>query len=89
MSNGTSIYQLTVGATGVSAPSTSATVPSALGNSIQFDNGRIYLANGAVVDATSGSLLGAFNVPIVEYFDWANRVGFFARPGILRFTGVF
>ena len=87
MSNGTSIYQLTVGATGVSAPSTLATVPSALGNSIQFDNGRIYLANGAVVDATSGSLLGAFNVPIVDtstgpiVSDSSLGLAFYGSPG--------
>ena len=37
-------------------------------SSIQFDNGRIYLSNGNVIDSSSGALLGSFNVPLAGNF---------------------
>jgi uncharacterized repeat protein (TIGR01451 family) len=53
------LYQFTVDATGVTASKQLAT--NAGGNSLQYDNGRLYFSSGLVFDATSGNQLGQFS----------------------------
>jgi hypothetical protein len=68
MENGASIEQLTVDSTGIAAAASLASV-SGVVNSIQYDNGHLYLSNGQVLNASTGALLGTFystaNTPAV------------------------
>jgi hypothetical protein len=52
------IEKLTVDSTGITAAQ-SFTASTVNGN-IQYDNGRLYLSNGQVLDASTGALLGTF-----------------------------
>jgi hypothetical protein len=52
------IQEFTVGAAGITAATNLSS--SVVGNNIQYDKGRLYLSNGAVLDAASGALLGTF-----------------------------
>ena len=57
------IGQMTVGSTGITAGSvlfTSSSSYYAQTNTIQFDNGNLYLSNGEVISASTGTLLGTF-----------------------------
>ena len=56
---GPSIEQLTVNATGISAATALTSSPGQL-NSIQYDNGQLYLSTGGVLNASTGALLGTF-----------------------------
>jgi len=58
--NGSNIVKLTVDATGVTSSTNLATVSNSYVNSMQFDNGRLYLSDGQVFDASAGTLLGTF-----------------------------
>lgn len=61
---GTRLYALTIDSTGVTQTTNLGT--NAGGNSvqsIQYDNSRIYAANGAVLDAANGNQLGQFSIP--------------------------
>lgn len=53
------IYQATVGSTGITAPTILYT-GTYYNTSLQYDNGDLYLSSGAVLNATSGALLGTF-----------------------------
>lgn len=53
------IEALTINSTGVTATTTLST-QNYEQSSIQYDNGRLYLSNGAVIDAATGALLGTF-----------------------------
>lgn len=59
MVNNTTIEQLTVGSTGITAASTLAT-ENYYSSSIQYDDGQLYLSSGQVFNASSGALLGTF-----------------------------
>jgi hypothetical protein len=59
MVNGTTIEQLKVGSTGVTAATALATASGSV-TSIQYDNGQLYLSNGQVFNASTGALLGTF-----------------------------
>jgi hypothetical protein len=59
MTNGSNIERLTVDSTGVTAAVALATVSYQVA-SLQYDNGRLYLSNGQVFDASTGALLGTF-----------------------------
>jgi trimeric autotransporter adhesin len=56
---GSSIETLSVASTGVTG-ATPLYSPSYSISSMQYDNGRIYLSNGAVVNASTGALSGTF-----------------------------
>ena len=58
---GEALYRLTIDSTGVTAATSLATVNGSAGT-LQYDNGRLYLSNGTVFDATSGNLLGQFSI---------------------------
>jgi uncharacterized repeat protein (TIGR01451 family) len=61
---GTNLYALTIDSTGVTQTRNFGT--NASGNtvqSIQYDNNRIYAANGAVLNAADGTQLGQFSIP--------------------------
>jgi hypothetical protein len=59
MANGSTIEQLTVGSTGITAATALAsTNNSAI--SIQYDNGKLYLSTGQVFNTSTGTLLGTF-----------------------------
>jgi uncharacterized repeat protein (TIGR01451 family) len=58
--SGSTVYRMTVDSTGISAASTFYPSSSYGANSIQYDKGRLYLSNGQVVDASTGTLLGTF-----------------------------
>jgi hypothetical protein len=61
MVNGGTIEQLTVGSSGITAATTLATTNySYSANSIQYDNGQLYLSDGQVFSASTGALLGTF-----------------------------
>ena len=61
IANSSGVMQMTVGATGITAGSTLFTPPSSLQiANIQYDNGNLYLSNGEVLNATSGTLAGTF-----------------------------
>ncbi len=55
------LYQLTIDSTGVTAAKSLATT-TGYSTTLQFDNGRLYLSNGTVLDATTGNLLGQFSI---------------------------
>ena len=57
--SGSSVEKLTVDSTGITATTTLASVAYTV-TSLQYDNGRLYLSNGQVLDASTGSLLGTF-----------------------------
>jgi len=52
------LYRLTVDSTGVTAATPLA---NAVGTTVQYDNGRLYLSGGVVVHASTGSQLGQFS----------------------------
>ena len=54
------VYKMTVDSTGISAGGTFYTSSSYSASNIQYDNGRLYLSNGQVVDGSTGALLGTF-----------------------------
>ncbi len=56
------VYQYTVDATGVYGQTllSSGTFTIAANSSLQYDSGRLYLSDGTVIDATSGSVVGTF-----------------------------
>ncbi len=56
-SNGLSIFS--VDSTGI-ASTNQPTSSSIYSNDLRYDNGRLYLTSGGVLDGTSGSLLGTF-----------------------------
>jgi hypothetical protein len=60
MVNGSTIEQLTVGSTGISAATALANSDGAQVISIQYDNGQLYLSTGQVFNASTGALLGTF-----------------------------
>ena len=58
---GSAIEDLTVGPTGITgATSLSSTSGFGNANEIQYDNGQLYLSDGAVLKASTGTLLGTF-----------------------------
>lgn len=57
--SGGSIEQLTVDATGITAANSIYTPVSPV-NQLDYDNGLLYLPSGAVVDPSTGNLLGTF-----------------------------
>ena len=59
LENGSSLEQLTVGASGVTAFSTIGTT-TYQSNSISYDNGQLYLSDGQVFSASTGLLQGTF-----------------------------
>jgi uncharacterized repeat protein (TIGR01451 family) len=61
MSNATGgyLYQLTVDSTGITASTQIGTGTG--GNTLQYDNGRLYLPIGVVFSATTGAQLGQFS----------------------------
>lgn len=54
---GSTMEQLTVGPTGITGSKALATVNQAV-NWMQYDNGRLYLSSGQIVNAADGTLLG-------------------------------
>jgi trimeric autotransporter adhesin len=55
------VMQMTVGSTGITAGSVLFTSTSELQiSTLQYDNGKLYLSNGEVVNATNGTLAGTF-----------------------------
>jgi uncharacterized repeat protein (TIGR01451 family) len=59
--SGSTVYKMTVDSSGISAGGTFYTSSTYAAGNIQYDNGRLYLSNGQVVDASSGLLLGTFD----------------------------
>jgi hypothetical protein len=59
LANGSTIEQLTVGSTGITASANLASLSGQV-TSIQYDNGRLYLSTGQVLNASAGALLGTF-----------------------------
>jgi trimeric autotransporter adhesin len=57
---GSNLYTLTIDATGVTA-ATQLGSGNAGGTTVQYDNSRLYLASGTVVDAGTGHQLGQFS----------------------------
>jgi trimeric autotransporter adhesin len=57
---GSNLYTLTIDGTGVTA-ATQLGSGNAGGTTVQYDNGRLYLSSGAVVDAGTGHQLGQFS----------------------------
>jgi trimeric autotransporter adhesin len=57
---GSNLYTLTIDATGITA-ATQLGRGNAGGTTVQYDNGRLYLSSGAVVDAGTGNQLGQFS----------------------------
>jgi hypothetical protein len=55
-----SVYMATVDSTGITGGSSLGGSYSYLSGNIQYDNGRLYLSNGVVLDAASGNQLGTF-----------------------------
>lgn len=53
------LYALTIDGTGVAS---ATTLGNGGGNSIQYDNGRLYLSSAAVLDAASGNQVGQFSI---------------------------
>jgi hypothetical protein len=60
VANGGTVYKLAVDSTGITASTTFATINSSVTNSLQYDNGKLYLSTGQVLDASAGTLLGTF-----------------------------
>jgi trimeric autotransporter adhesin len=56
---GTSVDQLTVNSSGISA-ATSLSTSSGQISSMQYDSGQLYLSTGGVLNASTGALLGTF-----------------------------
>jgi len=56
---GSAIEDLTVGSTGITG-ATSVYASSGNVSALQYDNGQLYLSTGAVVNASTGALLGTF-----------------------------
>ncbi len=55
---GSYLYALTIDSTGVTAATTLGTSG---GNTIQYDNGRIYLSSGVVLNSSTGTQVGQFS----------------------------
>jgi sugar lactone lactonase YvrE len=61
MAGSSAVYKMTLGSTGITGGSSLYSYNySYSANNIQYDNGRLYLSNGVVLDAASGSQLGTF-----------------------------
>jgi uncharacterized repeat protein (TIGR01451 family) len=58
------LYKLTIDGTGVSASTQLGTGTS--GNTLQYDNGRLYIPSGVVLDATTGATLGQFSTTVIS-----------------------
>jgi trimeric autotransporter adhesin len=59
MLNSQTVYKLTIDSTGVTSASTLSTLSGyAYANSIFYDNGRLYVSNGQVLNSSTGALLG-------------------------------
>ncbi|ACO32987.1 IPT/TIG domain-containing protein [Acidobacterium sp.] len=59
--SGSTIEQLTIGTTGVTASSALTTnLTQQQATSLQYDNGNLYLSSGQVVNASTGALAGTF-----------------------------
>lgn len=56
---GSTIEKLTVDSTGITGATSLFTSQNNV-TSLQYDNGRLYMSTGAVIDATSGALSGTF-----------------------------
>jgi hypothetical protein len=56
---GTQLYSLTIDATGVTG---STQLGNGGGTTVQYDNGRLYLPSGTVVDTSTGNQVGQFSV---------------------------
>ena len=54
------LYKLTVDSTGITA-SNQLTTGATTGNTMQYDNGRLYIPSGVVLDANTGAQLGQFS----------------------------
>jgi uncharacterized repeat protein (TIGR01451 family) len=57
---GSNLYTLAINATGVTAAAQLGS-GNAGGTTVQYDNGRLYLSSGTVVDASAGNQLGQFS----------------------------
>lgn len=58
--SGSTVYRLTIDSTGVAAGTSIYSGSYSSLNYIQYDNGQIYLNSGAVLNASTGALLGTF-----------------------------
>jgi trimeric autotransporter adhesin len=58
--SGSTVEQLTVGSSGVTAATTLATLTQQQANWLQYDNGNLYLSSGQVLNASNGTLQGTF-----------------------------
>lgn len=56
---GSTLEQLTVGSSGITAATALSTLTKQA-NWMQYDNGRLYLSSGQVLNASNGTLLGTF-----------------------------
>jgi trimeric autotransporter adhesin len=56
---GSTVQDLTVNSTGITGATTLYTSASGV-SALQYDNGRLYLSSGAVVNSSTGALLGTF-----------------------------
>jgi hypothetical protein len=56
---GSSVDQLTVDSTGISAATSLSSTSNQI-NSMQYDSGQLYLSTGGVLNASTGALLGTF-----------------------------
>jgi len=61
-SSGATLYVLTLDSTGVASGKSLGSGSSGQGSTLQYDNGRVYMNSGVVLDATSGAQLGQFSV---------------------------
>jgi len=57
-STSANLYALTIDSTGVTG---ATALGNGGGNSIQYDNGRLYISSGAILDASSGNQVGQFS----------------------------
>lgn len=58
--NGSNLYQLTIGSTGVTAATQLGTGPG--GSTLQYDNGLLYVPQGIVFNASTGDQAGQFSI---------------------------
>jgi hypothetical protein len=57
---GENLYELSIDSTGITAAKSLGNLNSNA-STLQYDNGRLYLSNGTIVDASTGNLLGQFS----------------------------
>ena len=58
--SGSNLCSITVDSTGMTASTSLTTINSGSSTSLQYDNGHLYVSNGQVLDASTGTLLGTF-----------------------------